>query len=86
MQINSSWLPELKKLGIERMTCTTPALILRQGHGYFSNNAKNYGWSWEAIGAYNVGCKSAKNNVRLAVINIRGTYGFKYCKTNSEHP
>lgn len=59
MQIHSNWLPTLKKYEITRNDLATdPCLNLRVGAWVLSNNVQKLGWSWDAIGAYNVGCKS----------------------------
>lgn len=59
MQINSSWLPTLKKYDITRSDLATdPCLNLKVGAWILSNNIQKLGWNWDAIGAYNVGCKN----------------------------
>lgn len=58
MQINSSWLPELSKFAITRESLLTDACMnVKVGAWILSNNVKKLGWNWNAIGAYNVGCK-----------------------------
>lgn len=58
MQINSDWLPELKKFGIDREALLSDACLnLKVGAWILSSNIKRLGWNWDAIGAYNVGCK-----------------------------
>ena len=59
MQINSSWLPELAKYSISREDLIKDSCLnLKVGAWILSNNVKKLGWNWDAIGAYNVGCKS----------------------------
>jgi hypothetical protein len=58
MQINSAWLPTLKKFGISEETLNDPCVNLKVGAWVLANNAKVFGWNWTAIGAYNVGCKN----------------------------
>jgi hypothetical protein len=60
MQINSAWLPTLKKFGISEDTLNDPCVNLKVGAWVLANNAKVFGWNWTAIGAYNVGCKNMK--------------------------
>ena len=58
MQINSDWLPELNKYDISRKDLESDACLnLKVGAWILSNNVKRLGWNWDAIGAYNVGCK-----------------------------
>ena len=56
MQINSRWLPTLAKYKITQADLKDPCTNLKVGAWILSNNAKNLGWNWNAIGAYNVGC------------------------------
>ena len=56
MQINSRWLPTLAKYNISQADLKDPCTNLKVGAWILSNNAKNLGWNWNAIGAYNVGC------------------------------
>jgi len=56
MQINSSWLPKLKQYGITEKSLEDPCMNLKVGAWILINNAREHGWNWTAIGAYNVGC------------------------------
>lgn len=57
MQINSSWLPTLRSYGITREALLEPCMNLKVGAWVLSNNTRSLGWNWDAIGAYNVGCR-----------------------------
>jgi soluble lytic murein transglycosylase-like protein len=56
MQINSGWLPTLAGYGITRASLKDGCTNLKIGAWILSNNARQFGWNWEAVGAYNVGC------------------------------
>ena len=56
MQINSVWLPTLAKHGIDEEALKDPCTNVKVGAWILANNAKQLGWNWNAIGAYNVGC------------------------------
>lgn len=56
MQINSAWLPTLAKYGIDEIALNDACTNLNVGAWILANNARRLGWSWDAIGAYNVGC------------------------------
>ncbi|WP_408580787.1 lytic transglycosylase domain-containing protein [Burkholderia cepacia] len=58
MQINSSWLPTLAKYGISRDSLFDACTNVRVGAWVHRQNIDRLGWSWDAIGAYNVGCGS----------------------------
>lgn len=64
MQINSKWLPELAKYGIHRDHLFDPCTNIRVGAWILSQEVARYGYSWEAIGAYNAGPYTAKNRDR----------------------
>jgi hypothetical protein len=56
MQINSAWLPTLARYGIDEVSLANACTNLKVGAWILANNAKKHGWTWKAIGAYNVGC------------------------------
>lgn len=69
MQINSGWLPTLRQYGIDEADLQDGCTNLKVGAWILANNAKRLGWSWDAIGAYNVGCaklSAAECNKRRA--------------------
>lgn len=53
MQINSSWLPTLKKYGVEETQLKDPCVNLQVGAWILSQNMRHLGVTWEAVGAYN---------------------------------
>ncbi|WP_231502453.1 lytic transglycosylase domain-containing protein [Herbaspirillum sp. RV1423] len=53
MQINSSWLPTLKKYGVEEKQLKDPCVNLQVGAWILSQNMERMGATWEAVGAYN---------------------------------
>ena len=55
MQINSIWLPELRKYGITQQTLMNACASTYVGAWIMSKNIKRYGYTWKAIAAYNVG-------------------------------
>lgn len=62
MQINSRWLPTLRKFGIESKedlfdACTN----IHIGAWIFAQGVAKHGWNWRGIGAYNAG----KDHLRL---------------------
>lgn len=61
MQINSSWFPALVKLGIKEENLYHPCTSIEVGAWILAQNIRRFGYSWDAIGAYN----SSKPNLRL---------------------
>jgi len=74
MQINSSWLPVLKQYGISEKTLLNACTNIKVGAWILANNAKKFGWNWNAIGAYNAGCK---NLTKEECEHRRGKYAWK---------
>ncbi len=53
MQINSTWLPVLKRYGISESDLYHPLVNLRVGAWILAQNIQRYGPTWRAVGAYN---------------------------------
>lgn len=55
MQINTIWLPELAKYGIQKKQLMDSCTSIYVGAWIMSKNIRTYGYTWRAIGAYNSG-------------------------------
>lgn len=55
MQINSIWLPTLRKKGIDSSLLKNACASTYIGAWILSDNIRRYGYTWRAIGAYNSG-------------------------------
>ncbi|MBK4737821.1 lytic transglycosylase domain-containing protein [Noviherbaspirillum pedocola] len=53
MQINDSWLPTLRKWGIDRTRLFDPCTNVNVGAWVLANNFVQHGRTWKAVGAYN---------------------------------
>jgi soluble lytic murein transglycosylase-like protein len=53
MQINSSWLPLLRRHGISEQQLYDPCTSIHVGAWVLAQNMRRMGNSWEAVGAYN---------------------------------
>lgn len=53
MQINSSWLPTLRKHGVSEDKLKDPCVNLQVGAWILAQNMQRMGVTWEAVGAYN---------------------------------
>ena len=61
MQINSSWLPYLKKHGIDPSLLWDPCYNAHVGAMVLRHCIDTYGYSWKAVDCYNKG-KNAREN------------------------
>lgn len=55
MQINSTWLGTLRQYGIPRQALMNACASTYIGAWIMAKNFRRYGYSWQAIAAYNVG-------------------------------
>lgn len=55
MQINSVWLPELRRWGVPQGALVNACASTYIGAWIMAKNIRRYGYTWEAIAAYNVG-------------------------------
>lgn len=58
MQINSWWIPVLEQYGIEPEDLWDPCLNIGVGAWILAGNVRQFGYSWQAVGAYNAGTKT----------------------------
>lgn len=66
MQINSSHLKQLSKLGVTPATLTSDSCqSLVIGASILTDMMKVYGYSWEAVGAYNAGMRKDRHDLRM---------------------
>lgn len=65
MQINSSHMARLKKMGVsEKQLLNDPCISVIVGASILSDMMKIYGYSWEAVGAYNAGTSPKNAEIR----------------------
>jgi len=66
MQINSIHLPRLHKLGIdERRLYEDTCVSVMVGASVLADMMKQFGYSWEAVGAYNAGPAKGRQPLRM---------------------
>lgn len=67
MQINSTHLPRLIKVGITRQRLTRePCTAIHAGAEILAGFIERYGYTWEAVGAYNAGVAPDREPARKA--------------------
>jgi len=70
MRINSNWLPTLARYGITARSLETPCQNIMVGTWILSMNKQRFGENWNAVGAYNVGCRRLSNRECTARRNL----------------
>ena len=71
MQINSTWLPKLKRVGISEVELLDGCTNIQIGAWILAQNIKQYGFSRKAIGAYNSSIPELQQKyVQLVMSNI----------------
>lgn len=74
MQVNSTWLPTLRKYGITRATLMNACASTYIGAWIMAQNFRRYGYSWKAIAAYNVGSLDTPRRERIGYDYARKVY------------
>lgn len=70
MQINSSWEPTLRKLGIPWDTLTDPCTNVMVGAWVLSQCIRDYGYTWPAVGCYNSRTPSKRDHYAARIARI----------------
>ena len=70
MQINSRWLPSLARFGITRETLVDPCTNTMVGAWVLAQNIQRFGYSWDAVGAYNASSPERRNKYARKVSGV----------------
>lgn len=82
MQINSIHLPTLSRYGITKNTLMNACASTYVGAWILSEKINRYGWSWQAIAAYNVGSLNNPTRTRIGRSYANKVYEAYYKLTN----
>ncbi|WP_082103001.1 lytic transglycosylase domain-containing protein [Robbsia andropogonis] len=69
MQINSAWLPALKKYGVGEKQLFDGCTNERVGAWILSQNIARYGATWRAVGSYNALTRSRQRDYAQRIFN-----------------
>jgi soluble lytic murein transglycosylase-like protein len=67
MQINSRWLPTLRKFGVDEQQLGDACTSIQVGAWIMAQNIRRMGNSWDAVGAYNSGNPALRLRYALKV-------------------
>lgn len=70
MQINSSWEPTLRKIGIPWETLADPCTNVMVGAWVLSQCIRDYGYTWPAVGCYNSRTPSKRDRYAARIARI----------------
>jgi soluble lytic murein transglycosylase-like protein len=70
MQINSSWEPTLRKLGIPWAVLANPCANVMVGAWVLSQCIRDYGYTWPAVGCYNSRTPSKRDRYAARIASI----------------
>lgn len=74
MQINSTWLPTLRKWGVPDGAWRNACASTYIGAWIMAANIRRYGYTWQAIAAYNVGSVDTPKRSSLGLAYARKVY------------
>jgi len=72
MQINSSWLPTLRRYGVAERQLMDPCVSIHVGAWILAQNIAKHGYTWKAVGAYNA--RSSDKQLRYATKVLKTAY------------
>jgi soluble lytic murein transglycosylase-like protein len=77
MQINSSWAPTLRKMGIPWETLADPCTNIKVGAWVLAQCVQDFGYTWAAVGCYNSRTPSKRDKyaAKIARLMIREPVG-----------
>ncbi len=70
MQINSSWAPTLRKMGIPWTALADPCMNVKVGAWVLAQCISDYGYTWSAVGCYNSRTPSKRDRYAVRIARI----------------
>lgn len=70
MQINSSWAPTLRKMGISWKSLADPCTNVKVGAWVLAQCVQDYGYTWTAVGCYNSRTPSKRDRYAARIARL----------------
>jgi soluble lytic murein transglycosylase-like protein len=70
MQINSSWAPTLRKMGISWESLADPCTNVKVGAWVLAQCIQDYGYTWAAVGCYNSRTPSKRDRYAARIARL----------------
>ena len=70
MQINSSWAPTLRKMGITWQSLADPCTNVKVGAWVLAQCIRDYGYTWTAVGCYNSRTPSKRDRYATRIARL----------------
>ena len=70
MQINSSWAPTLRRMGIPWNALADPCTNVKVGAWVLAQCIRDYGYTWEAVGCYNSRTPSKRDRYAARIARL----------------
>lgn len=78
MQINSAWLPTLRKYGVTASGLFDPCVNIHVGTWVLAGNIARFGYTWRALGAYNAASEGKRMRYASKVMRVWRELNGKY--------
>jgi len=86
MQINSNWLRTLRENGVPQAALVNACASTYIGAWIMAKNFRRYGYSWQAIAAYNVGSLDTPRRYAIGMAYAKKVYAAYAALTRSRRP
>lgn len=84
MQINSTWLPTLRSNGVPSQAVFNACASTYIGAWIMAKNFRRYGYSWQAVAAYNVGTLNTPRRYAIGLAYAKKVYA-AYGRLTRQH-
>ncbi len=84
MQINSSWAPSLRRMGISWEALADPCTNVKVGAWVLAQCIRDYGYTWSAVGCYNSRTPSKRDRYAARIARLMSREQVAFQQTRQE--